>query len=193
MYCWEISTQFIWQKTDSPMAEQLKNAICNSIIKSLNLYLCHLLYEFVIIPYHMSFAGILSDRELGMITSSWGNRVVAILGKLDPSWFSSFRSCEQNGEESYDFFVQSASILCHLLINFRSCGCWSSLLYLSWHTKLYLAFPVRWTYQKRAALFARARNVENILYTRWLSTRRVKLVCTPRVRVVSCFGKVDES
>ena len=67
------------------MAEQLKNAICNSIIKSLNLYLCHLLYEFVIIPYQMSFAGILSDRELGMITSSWGNRVVAILGKLDPS------------------------------------------------------------------------------------------------------------
>ena len=39
------------------MAEQLKNAICNSIIKSLNLYLCHLLYEFVIIPYKMSFCG----------------------------------------------------------------------------------------------------------------------------------------
>lgn len=152
-----------------------------------------MLYEFVIIPYQMSFAGILSDRELGMITSSWGNRVVAILGKLDPSWFSSFRSCEQNGEESYDFFVQSASILCHLFINFRSCGYWSSLLYLSWHIKLFLAFPVRWTYQKRAALFARPKNVENTLYTRWLSTRRVKPVCTPRVRVVSCCGKVDES
>lgn len=126
-----------------------------------------------------------------MITSSWSNRVVTIFRKLDPSWFSSFRSCKQNGEESYDFFVQSASILCHLLINFRSCGCWSSLLHLSWHIKLFLAFPVRWTYQKRAALFARPKNVEDTLYTRWLSTRRVKPVCTPRVRVVERWMSID--
>lgn len=58
MYCWDINLSIYLAKNwqSNGIAEQLKNAICNNIIKLLNLYLCHLLYEFVIIPYQTSLA-----------------------------------------------------------------------------------------------------------------------------------------
>lgn len=88
----EISIyQFIWQKNwqSNGIAEQLKNAIFNNIIKLLNLYLCHLLYEFVIIPDVTCVYFSTNSEEKQSRTGNWVwlPRVgVTVLLRYSESW-----------------------------------------------------------------------------------------------------------